>query len=87
MAITIFSGFQYLEEKEIPENKLNDSQMNLLDEIISLEVAIYNMRNTHMPRQCDGFNVDTLRSLRESTINRFQESTKLIYAAINDYND
>ena len=83
--ITIFSSEQYLEHNNI--SSLTSNLSNLLDQIISLEIAIFHMRNTSKSKFCDGFNVDTLTNLRQSKIDYFESLSKLTYSTINDFDN
>lgn len=83
--ITIFSSEQYLEHNNI--SSLTSNLSNLLDQIISLEIAIFHMRNTSKAKFCDGFNIDTLTNLRQSKIDYFESLSKLTYSTINDFDN
>lgn len=84
--IHIFSADQYLEEHNIEES-LTTNLMNLLDQIISLEIAIFHMRNTNKPKFCDGSNIDNLINLKDSKISYFESLSSLTYSSLNDYLD
>ena len=81
----IFTAYQYLDIENIDSD--DEILIDILDNIISLEFAIFHMRNTALPKHCDGYNIDILRNLRESFISTLQADFDLKYIEHNNFGD
>ena len=83
--IKIFSAEQYMKANKI--DKLTENLETMIDQIISLEIAIFHMSNTNKPKFCDGYNVSVLIELRRGKIDYFESLSKLKYVCQNNFYD
>ena len=89
--IKIFTAFQYIDienyNRDGDEIKISDVLIDILDSIISLEIAMFHMRNTNRPKYCDGYNIDMIRLLRGSFISKLKDEFNIEYTNHNDFGD
>ena len=83
--IKITNSDEYITTVDKSIDAFNEELILLLDEIISLEIAIYTLMHVGGERNFDQFNSDILRITRSLKVSMFEKFSKKQYITVNDF--